>query len=144
MGGRFVVDNSIVMTWCFKDEANPYADAVLKSLANNEAIVPAIWSLEVVDLLLVAERRNWLHESDCVRFLSLLSRLPIYVEQVWPEKMMKQLLALGKGNSLSSYDAVYLELAMRQGLPIATLDSGLVEAAKRVNVPRYSVQEIAN
>ena len=135
MGQRFVVDNSIVMTWCFKDEADPYADAVLKSLTDNEAIVPAIWPLEVVNVLLVAERRKRLHESDSIRFLSLLSQLPIYVERTWPEKMMTQLLALGRDNSLSSYDAAYLELAMRQGLSIATLDSKLLKAAERVRVP---------
>ena len=135
MGQRFVVDNSIVMTWCFKDEADPYADAVLKSLTEYEAIVPAIWPLEVVNVLLVAERRKRLHESDSIRFLSLLSQLPIYVERTWPEKMMTQLLALGRDNSLSSYDAAYLELAMRQGLSIATLDSKLLKAAGRVRVP---------
>jgi len=135
MGERFVVDNSVVMTWCFKDEADPYADSVLKSLTENEAIVPAIWSLEVVNVLLVAERRNRLSESASTRFLALLSQLPIYVERTWPEKMMSQLLALGRDNSLSSYDAAYLELAMRQGLSIATLDSKLLEAAKRIGVP---------
>jgi len=135
MGERFVVDNSIVMTWCFKDEADPYADAVLKSLAENEATVPAIWPLEVVNVLLVAERRNRLLESDSIRFLSLLSQLPIYVEHTWPEKMMTQLLALGRDNSLSSYDAAYLELAMRQGHSIATLNSKLLAAANQVGVP---------
>jgi predicted nucleic acid-binding protein len=135
MGQRFVVDNSIVTTWCFKDEADPYADAVLKSLTEYEAIVPAIWPLEVVNVLLVAERRKRLHESDSIRFLSLLSQLPIYVERTWPEKMMTQLLALGRDNSLSSYDAAYLELAMRQGLSIATLDSKLLKAAELVRVP---------
>jgi predicted nucleic acid-binding protein len=134
MGRSFVVDNSIVMTWCFKDEADPYADAVLKSLMENQAIVPAFWPLEVVNVLLVAERRNRLHESDSIRFLSILSQLPIQVERTWPEKMMPQLLALGRNNSLSSYDAAYLELAMRQGLPIATLDQRLLEAARRVHV----------
>jgi len=139
MGRRFVVDNSIVMTWCFRDEANLYADAVLKGLVDDEAVVPSIWPLEVVDLLLLAERRNWLHESDSMRFLSLLSRLPIYVERAWPEEMMKQLLGLGRDGWLSSFDAAYLDLAMRQGLSIATLDDKLLEAARRVGVAPYVV-----
>jgi predicted nucleic acid-binding protein len=136
---RFVIDNSIVMTWCFEDEANQYADAVLNSLAGAEAVVPSIWPLEVVNVLLVAERRNRLHESDSVRFISLISSLPIHVERTWPERAMKDLLALGRASDLSSYDAAYLELAMRQGLPIATLDSGLIEAVKRVDVPLLEV-----
>jgi predicted nucleic acid-binding protein len=139
MSERFIVDNSIVMTWCFKDEVNQYADAVLDSLMDATAIVPAIWPLEVVDVLLVAERRNRLHASDSIRFLSLLSQLPILVERAWPERMMKELLALGRENSLSSYDAAYLEIAMRQGLPIATLDGKLLDGAKRVNVPILNI-----
>jgi predicted nucleic acid-binding protein len=135
MSERFVVDNSIVMTWCFKDEANQYADAVLNSLTEAVAIVPAIWPLEIVNVLLVAERRERLHESDSVRFISLLSQLPIVVDRTWPERTMKDLLAIGRANSLSSYDAAYLELAMRQGLPIATLDNKLLEAARRVDIP---------
>ena len=139
MSERFVVDNSIVMTWCFNEETNPYADAVLDSLAEAVAVVPAIWPLEVVNVLLVAERRKRLHESDSVRFISLLSQFPIVVERTWPERMMKDLLALGRAHSLSSYDAAYLELAMRRGFPIATSDGKLLEAAKRVDVPILDV-----
>ena len=135
MNGRFVIDNSIVMTWCFIDEVNQYADAVLEKLAEAEAVVPTIWSLEVVNVLLAAERRKRLREIDSVRFLSLLSQLPIHVEQAWPERSMNELLALGRTNDLSSYDASYLDLAMRHGLPIATLDQKLTEAATRMDVP---------
>ena len=139
MSLRFVVDNSIVMAWCFKDEASPYADSVLNSLTDATAIVPSIWPLEVVDVLLVAERRHRLHESDSVRFLSLIAQLPIVVERTWPERMMRDLLALGRSNDLSSYDAAYLELAMRQGVPIATADHKVLEAAARVEVPIFDV-----
>ena len=139
MNSRFVVDNSIVMTWCFQDETNSYADAVLESLSEAIAVVPAIWPLEVINVLLVAERRGRLLEPDSVRFISLLSQLPITVERIWPERMMKDLLALGRTQTLSSYDAAYLELAMRQALPLATLDHNLSEAAKRLNIPILAV-----
>ena len=139
MSDRFVIDNSIVMTWCFIDEANQYADAVLEHLSEATAIVPPIWPLEVVNVLLVAERRQRLREPDSVRFLSLLSQLPICVDQAWPERSMKDLLALGRAHDLSSYDASYLDLAMRQGLPIATLDQDLLQAAKRLDVPTLEV-----
>jgi len=127
------------MAWCFKDEASPYADAVLDSLSQAVAVVPAIWPLEVINILLVAERRKRLHESDSVRFISLLSQLPIMVDRSWPERMMKDLLTLGRANNLSGYDAAYLELAMRQGLPMATLDQRLLEAARRVDIPVVDV-----
>lgn len=76
---NFVIDNSVVMSWCFKDEENQYADDVLDYLSNATAHVPSIWPLEVVNVLLVAERRKRLFESDSVRFISLLYQLPIHL-----------------------------------------------------------------
>ena len=134
MGNLFVVDNSIVMSWCFMDEANQYADAVLDSLSEATALVPSIWPLEVINVLLVAERRMRISEADSVRFTTLLSQLPIVVEYERAEQIMKDLLALARVNELSSYDASYLDLAMRKGLPLATLDKRLKEAATAVDV----------
>lgn len=134
MTEQFVVDNSVVMSWCFKDKTNIYADTVLDRLTELVAVVPSIWPLEVVNVLLVAERQKRLSESDSIRFLTLLSQLPIFVEYERPE-MMKELLALARSNNLSSYDASYLDLAMRKGIPMATLDNKLIEAAKRIDVP---------
>jgi len=134
MMNSFVVDNSVVMSWCFNDEANKYGDAVLDRLAESTALVPPIWPLEVVNVLLVAERRNRLKQVDSVRFITLLTQLPIVVELEGPERKMKDLLALGRANNLSSYDTAYLDLAMRNDCPIATLDKKLIEAAKTVDV----------
>jgi predicted nucleic acid-binding protein len=134
MMNSFVVDNSVVISWCFKDETNKYGDAVLDRLTKSTAIVPPIWPLEVVNVLLVAERRNRLKQVDSVRFITLLSQLPIVVEHERPGEKMKDLLALVKANHLSSYDAAYLDLSMKKDCPIATLDKKLIEAAKKVNV----------
>ena len=135
MATQFVVDNSVVMSWCFIDETNSYADAVLNRLTKVSAIVPLIWPLEVVNVLLSAERQKRLSKSASMRFLTLLSQLPIFVEYERPDKMMKDLLTLARTSNLSSYDASYLDLAMRKGVPIATLDKNLIEAASRVDVP---------
>jgi len=86
MGESFVVDNSIVMSWCFKDEENQYADAVLDRLSEGTAFVPSIWPLEVVNALLAAEPKKRLNEADSVRFITLLSQLPIMVEHERPER----------------------------------------------------------
>lgn len=134
MENTFVIDNSVVMSWCFKDETNEYADAVLDKLSEATAIVPSIWPLEVVNVLLFAERRNRLKQADSVRFITLLSQLPIIVEHEWSEKMMTELLALGRAKNLTSYDASYLDLAMRKDCPIATLDKRLMDAAKDISV----------
>lgn len=137
MSESFVIDNSVVMSWCFKDETNQYADAVLDHLLESTALVPSIWPLEVVNVLLVAERKKRLREADSVRFITLLSQLPIIVEYERTERIMKELLALARANNLSSYDAYYLDLSMRKGFPIATLDTQLIEAAKKTDVPIF-------
>jgi predicted nucleic acid-binding protein len=134
MKGSFVVDNSVVMSWCFKDQANAYADSILERLIDSTAYVPSVWPLEVVNVLLAAERKKWISQADSVRFISLLSELPIYVESESPEKVMKELLGLGRAHDLSIYDASYLDLAMRKGLPLATLDQKLIKAAVHTSV----------
>jgi predicted nucleic acid-binding protein len=85
-------------------------------------------------VLLTAERKNRIGEADSMRFLALLSELPIVVDQESPERMIKEIFALARKHNLSSYDASYLDLAMRKGLPIATLDKNLLAAAKRSKV----------
>lgn len=138
MTDRFVVDNSVVMSWCFEDKTNPYAEAVLDRLTDARALVPSIWPLEVVNVLLAAERRKRLGQADSVRFITLLSQLPIEVEGQWSDRMMRDLLSLGRTNGLSSYDASYLDLAIRKGYPIATLDRKLREAAGKMDVPIFN------
>jgi len=132
---RFVIDNSIVMSWCFKDEANTYADAILDRLAEATALVPTTWPLEVINVLLVAERRKRISKASSVRFLNLISQLPIVVEYEPPERMMSDLLDLARTCGLSSYDAAYLDLAMKKGISLATLDRRLRNAARTVEVP---------
>jgi predicted nucleic acid-binding protein len=136
LADHFVVDTSVVMAWCFKDETSRYADAVLDTLNEAVAVVPSIWPLEVVNVLLAAERRQRISQSASIQFLGLLSQLPIVVDYEGPE-MMKDLLSQGRSSHLSSYDAAYLYLAMRKGLPLATLDTKLLEAARRVQVPVF-------
>ena len=135
---RFVLDNSVVMAWCFEDEEQGYAEAVLNSLETGEAVVPAIWPLEVGNALLVAERKKRLGKADVIRFLTLVSALPITVEQESPERMLKEIIALARDWHLSTYDASYLDLAMRLGLPLATRDASLLNAAKKCRVPAYN------
>lgn len=137
MGNKFVVDNSIVMSWCFRDEISKYADIVLDSLEEHEALVPSIWPLEVVNVLLTAERRSRLAEKDSIRFLNLIDELPIIVQQETPGRMLKEIFALARECNISSYDASYLDLAMRNGAPIATQDSRLKKAAKKCKVPLF-------
>ena len=133
----FVIDTSVTMAWCFRDETSLYADAVLESLAGFAALAPPVWPLEVGNVLVVAERRGRLNKAGSVRFLSLLRQLPITVAQETPRRTFGEILALAREQSLSTYDASYLDLAMRNGLPLATQDTRLEEAARRCSVPVY-------
>lgn len=135
MPARFVVDTSVVMSWCFEEEGDDYAEAVLESLESAEAFVPAVWPLEVGNVLLVAERKKRLSQAAVVRFLALLGGLPITVEQETPERMLKEIVSLAREHGLSTYDASYLDLAMRLDLPLATRDTSLAKAAKKCKVP---------
>jgi len=132
---QFVIDNSVVMAWCFQDQINKYTDKILDRLESSTAYAPAIWPLEVGNVLLVAERKKVLTKADVTRFLSLLQGLPIIVEQESPSRMFADILALAREYHLLTYDASYLDLAMRLGLPLATQDSALVKAAVKCKVP---------
>jgi len=131
---HFVLDNSIVMAWCFEDESNALADAVLEQMETMIAIVPAIWPLEVGNVLLVAERRGQLSEADSSRFLSMLANLPIQSEIETRQRAMSDILFLAREYKLSTYDASYLDLAMREGVPLASLNKGLRRVATQCQV----------
>ena len=134
MDKSFVMDNSVVMTWCFQDQADSYADSVLDRLTEATAYVPSVWPLEVVNVLLTAERKKYIGHADSIRFVSLLLQLPINVDYESPQKVMHDLIGLGRAHGLSSYAASYLSLAMKKGLPLATLDKNLRDAAESVGV----------
>jgi predicted nucleic acid-binding protein len=128
----FVIDTSVAMAWCFEDKATEAADLVLDRLREDEAVVPAIWPLEVANVLLVAERRGRLTEAQASRFLGLLTQLPIEVDDAPRE--LAGIVAAGRRHELSSYDASYLVLAERLGASLATLDGRLSKAAERAGV----------
>lgn len=130
-----VVDASITMAWCFLDEATAHTWAILDRVRDAGAIVPAIWPLEVANALLVGERRGRLTEAETTHAAELLRILPFETDPVPLARVFGPVLGLGRAHRLSAYDASYLELAMREGLPLATRDARLSEAAIRVGVP---------
>lgn len=134
MKRSFVVDNSVVMSWCFGDEKEKYADEVLGLLEECEAFVPGVWPLEAANVLLVAQRKKRLNKADAVRFLNLVRALPIRVVPETTERVFGDIIALAHETGLSSYDAAYLDLAMREGLPIATLDVNMRRGASLVGI----------
>lgn len=127
-----VIDASLTMTWCFPDEASNEADEMLDLVANEGAIVPDLWRLEVVNVLLVAERRHRLTEAQASHFLELLHGLPIEVDSM--PTNAASVLAAGRHHRLSAYDATYLALAERLGLALLTRDEALRSAGRRAGV----------
>ena len=136
----FVLDNSVAMRWLLasnKPSDQRYADSVLKSLVNAEAVVPNLWHLEAANVLLSAASRKDIEISAIERFTSQLEDLPITVDTLTANQVFGHTMSLAKAYRLSSYDAAYLELALRQRLPIATLDKDLLKAAKRSDIEIY-------
>jgi predicted nucleic acid-binding protein len=131
---HLVIDCSVTMAWCFEDECDAYADSTLSALASVEARVPSVWSLEVANVLLVAERRDRIAPADSARFVQLLAELPIVVEHDDRRRTTGPVLDLARRTGLSAYDASYLDLAMRLGAPLATRDNELRQAASANSV----------
>ncbi len=130
----FVLDASIAVARCFEDETTPYTEYVLQLLGSDTAHVPAIWPLQVANALLVAERCAQLELVDTTRFLELLRALPIAVDTAQADRAFSAVVEAARAYSLTSYDAAYLELAMREGLPLAAQDTRLVAAATAAGV----------
>ena len=128
----FVLDASIAACWGFADENHPIAALALERMRTDAARVPALWWFELRNTLIVNERRGRLAEADTALFLREISRLPITVDHAPGEA---EVLMLARQHRLTVYDASYLELARREGVPLATLDGDLRGAAKAAKVP---------
>lgn len=128
---RIVIDNSVAMTWAFEDEADRYCERVLKSLSDTAALVPQVWPLEVANVLCAAERRKRITRGDALRFLQLLGQLPITVAESPDRGNIQSLYLLAADYNLSAYDASYLQLALAEGIPLATRDTALCKAIKK-------------
>lgn len=132
----FVLDASMTVSWCFADESTPYTRSVLASLLDTYAEVPALWMFEVANVLAVNERRRRITQTIADEFLETLAGLDIRVDQAIPRMSPKALLPLVQLYGLTAYDAAYLELAKRKGLPLATFDQDLIAAASQEGVAR--------
>jgi predicted nucleic acid-binding protein len=134
---RFVLDGSVTLAWLFHDEKDPYADAIVARLPAVAMLVPRLWRLEIANVLLVGERRKRCSQADTTAWLSFLSGLPIVVDSATEARAWTDTLSLARQHGLTAYDAAYLELALRESLPLATLDAKLEAAATAVGVARY-------
>jgi predicted nucleic acid-binding protein len=134
MSVGFVVDCSVAATWLFPDEATPHTGRLLRRLETEAVLVPALWFLELTNVLALAERKGRVTVAQSTGFIKELSKLDIEVDSQLAERALDQLLPLCRAHQLTSYDAVYLDLAIRRELPLASLEEPLRKAAKKAGV----------
>jgi predicted nucleic acid-binding protein len=130
----FVIDASVAMTWLFLDETTAATQRLLKELSNRAAVVPALWYLEIANALALAERKGRVSPRETDDFIAVLASARIEVDNEAPARAFSHLLPLCRTHRLTTYDALYLELAIRRRLPLATLDEPLRKAAKKLAV----------
>jgi predicted nucleic acid-binding protein len=130
----FVIDASVALAWCFDDEATEAIRALLDRFEDEPAEVPSLWHLELANALAMGERKGRITPARASEFIALIDGLPIVIDERTPNLALSSVLELSRREQLSAYDASYLELAMRRGVPLATKDSDLARAADRVGV----------
>jgi predicted nucleic acid-binding protein len=136
----FVLDASVALLWLVPEtnEAGvDYASSVLNGLKASQVQVPSLWALEVANVVAKVESKGIVTEADSQRFIALLARLNIVTDQATAAHALVDTLNLARRYKLSAYDASYLELALRAGLPLATLDADLTKAATAAGVPIF-------
>ena len=137
---RFVLDASVTLAWCFPEESTTHTEAILDLLANGaEAIAPPIWPFEVANALLAGERRKRVTVAQVTSLLSRIAELPISVDPVRVDRAFERILSFARQEQLTEYDAAYLELALRESLPLATLDDRLRQAARSAGIALFKI-----
>jgi predicted nucleic acid-binding protein len=131
---RFVLDASVAVAWCFEDETNPAADHALSILESGAALVPLVWAAEVGNALMSGERRGRITSLQIEQSLEVIARLDITTDKDNVTGRLLHLLQVARAHRLSLYDAIYLDLAMREHLPLATVNTALARAAEAVGV----------
>ena len=130
----FVPDCSVTMAWVFPGEATEATGRLLDALTDGRAFVPAWWPIEVANVLLVAMRKERIAETDWSRIRRNLEALPIQIDPVSTSSIWGTVLEVAHAHRLSVYDAMYLELAIRMQLPLATLDCALANAGRAAGI----------
>jgi predicted nucleic acid-binding protein len=134
MNSGFVLDASVAVSWCFSDEATPATAKLLERLKTETAFVPSLWVLEVGNALVLAERKKRITYAEVSEFIELIKGLDIKVDIENSSRGFHEILLIAHSEKITTYDAAYIELAMRFGLPLATRDKQMRVAAKRLGV----------
>jgi len=133
-----VLDASFTFPWLFQDEASPEGYAALAVIGSDGAVVPALWFVEIATVLGIAGRRGRIAAAGLQDALRLLRSLPLIADEPKSLARTEPVLQLMREHRLTAYDATYLELACRLGLPLATKDRELLAATKAVGAALFA------
>lgn len=131
----FVLDSSVALSWYLPRQQTARTDALMHRMADEGAITTSLWPIEVANVLLIYERRGQLTTADRIGAITFYNSAPIERDEQTETRAWTTVYDLALAQKLTVYDAGYLELALRAGLPLATLDSDLVRAATKLGVP---------
>jgi len=130
----FVLDASVALAWLLPDEVSDAVDALADRIAEDAAVVPAIWTLEIGNALLTAERRGRISRKERDRCLQLLTAIQVAVDAPFPLAKLADLVKLASDHDLTTYDASYLLLARERGLALATVDQHMRKASAKLRI----------
>jgi len=132
-----VLDTSATIASLYPDETTPAILSVMDRVAEQGAWVPSLWYLEIANVLQIGIRRNRINLTYRDKALTQLTLLPIEIDPETDFHAWHATLYLADRHRLTLYDAAYLELALRRGLPLASLDRDLRAAAAAENVQLF-------
>ena len=132
-----VLDASVTLAWFFNDEQSTFSENLLDQVAEKGAFAPSIWPLEICNGLLMGYRRKRISQADFHASLETLNALAIIVDASSLSHVLMKIPALAQEHQLTAYDAAYLELALRMGVPLATADAQIIKAANKLKHPLF-------
>lgn len=138
----FVLDSSVALAWFLPGEQSSRTEALLDQATEAGALAPGLWPLEVANIILVAERKNRITQAQRVRALTALAKLPIRIDTETTGRAWNSTFDLALAHGLTVYDAGYLDLSLRSGLPLATLDQALGRAATACGVTVLGMRDL--
>jgi len=133
----FVLDASLTLAWGFDEAETDYTRAVLEQVLEHVVMAPSVWPLEVANAAVMAARRRRIDDSEVRALIELVRGLDVEVDGQAHRVAFDDVATLAQQHTLTSYDAAYLELALRMGAPLATVDAGLARAARAAGVQLF-------
>ncbi|MFM8455095.1 MAG: type II toxin-antitoxin system VapC family toxin [Gammaproteobacteria bacterium] len=134
MHSDFVLDASVALAWCFADESTEATNQLLEAVLMHKAHVPNLFHLEISNIILNAVRRNRISYARMTKYIELLNKLDLQIDSETSNRAFHEILQLSYSHGLTTYDAAYLELSLRLGLPLASRDKVLCKVAKNLGV----------